>query len=121
MSLTSIGAYYEDEAAKWLCRRGMVLLAKNYRSRLGEIDIIAMDGKVLVFIEVRARSHSGYSSAAGSIDHHKRQRVVRTAQTYLQQHPEAAKLACRFDVIAFEPRQSASNLTLRWIPGAFTA
>ncbi|MEM6580321.1 MAG: YraN family protein [Pseudomonadota bacterium] len=117
----SKGASYEEEAAQWLRRQGMRLLEKNYRRKTGEIDIIAMEGRTLVFVEVRARSHRGYSTAAGSIDSRKRQRIIRTAQSYLQHHPEAATLACRFDVITFEPRQSASDLTLRWIPGAFTA
>ena len=61
------------------------------------------------------------SSAAGSVDRRKQQRILRTAQLYLQRHPELACLPCRFDVIAFEPRQSGSSLEIRWIPGAFTA
>ena len=48
-------------------------------------------------------------------------RILRTAQLYLLRHPELACLPCRFDVIAFEPRQSGNSLRIRWIPGAFTA
>ena len=118
--MKSLGDDYEARAAKWLQDRGLLLLLRNYRSKLGEIDIIARDGDCLVFLEVRARRHRAFSSAAGSVDWRKQQRIMRTAQLYLQRHPEMAILPCRFDVIAFEPRQSGAGLDIRWIRGAFT-
>lgn len=99
----------------------MQLLARNFRAKTGEIDLIARHRDHLVFCEVRARSNRAFSTAAGSINHRKQQRILRTAQLFLQRHPQLAALPCRFDVIAFEPRQSGSNLGIRWIPGAFTA
>jgi len=115
------GNHYENLAAQWLQDRGMHLLAQNFRGKTGEIDIIARDREHLVFFEVRARSNRNYSTAAGSVDRRKQQRIMRTAQLFLQRHPELARLPCRFDVIAFEPRQSGIHLEIRWIPGAFTA
>lgn len=115
------GEDYETLAAHWLEGRGMRLLARNFRGKTGEIDIIARDREHLVFLEVRARSNRAFNTAAGSVDRRKQQRILRTAQLFLQRHPELARLPCRFDVIAFEPRQSSSNLDIRWIPGAFTA
>ncbi len=99
----------------------MRLLARNFRGKTGEIDIIARDREYLVFLEVRARSNQKFSTAAGSVDRRKQQRILRTAQLFLQRHPELARLPCRFDVIAFEPRQSSNSLDIHWIPGAFTA
>jgi putative endonuclease len=119
--MKSAGEDYETRAAQWLTDRGMRLLARNFRAKTGEIDIIARDRDHLVFLEVRARSNRAFSTAAGSVDRRKQQRILRTAQLYLQRHPELARLPCRFDVIAFEPRQSGIHLEIRWIPGAFTA
>lgn len=119
--MNSLGDKYETQAAHWLEGQGMRLLARNFRGKTGEIDIIARHREHLVFLEVRARSNRGFNTAAGSIDRRKQQRILRTAQLFLQRHPELARLPCRFDVITFEPRQSGSNLDIRWIPGAFTA
>jgi putative endonuclease len=97
------------------------VLARNYRGRAGEIDIIALDGERLVFIEVRARGNRHFVSAAGSVDRRKQLRVIRTALLFLQRHRHLADLPCRFDVIAFEPPQSQGDPGVRWIRGAFTA
>ena len=98
----------------------MSLLLRNFRSKTGEIDIIARHEGCVVFIEVRARSNRAFSSAAGSVDWRKQQRLVRTAQCFLQRHPALANLPCRFDVIAFDPPQSGTSLDIHWIHGAFT-
>ena len=119
--LKSLGEECETLAASWLQEQGMRVLARNFRGKTGEIDIIARDREHLVFLEVRARSNRAFNSAAGSVDRRKQQRILRTAQLFLQRHPALACLPCRFDVIAFEPRQSGNNLEIRWIPGAFTA
>ena len=119
--MKAVGDDYEDQAVAWLLQRGWQLLARNFRSRTGEIDIIAMDGEQLVFLEVRARRHPGFSGAAASVDWRKQQRLVKTAQGFLQRHPQLANQPCRFDVIAFETRQFETGLAINWIPAAFTA
>ena len=119
--MKSLGENYERQAIHWLKDHGMRLLVRNFSGKTGEIDIIARDGEHLVFLEVRARSNRAFNSAAGSVDRRKQQRIVRTAQLFLQRHPELADLPCRFDVIAFEPPQSATSGDIRWIRSAFTA
>ena len=119
--LKLLGENCEALAASWVENRGMRVLVRNFSGKTGEIDIIARHGEHLVFLEVRARSNRAFDSAAGSVDRRKQQRILRTAQLFLQRHPGLAALPCRFDVIAFEPRQSDNGLEIRWIPGAFTA
>jgi putative endonuclease len=119
--MKSLGDDYEDKAAALIKRHGLLLLERNFRGKTGEIDIIALHGAQLVFVEVRARSNRYFASAAGSIDTRKQQRIVRTAQLFLQRRPHRANMPCRFDVIAFEPAQSGTRPRIRWIRGAFTA
>ncbi len=119
--MKSTGDKYEDTAAAMIHDRGLRILARNFSAKTGEIDIIALDGKHLVFLEVRARSNPHYLSAAASVDWRKQSRILRTAQIFLQKNSQWAHLPCRFDVIAFEPRQSESGLSSNWIRSAFTA
>jgi putative endonuclease len=119
--MNSLGSDFEDRAAVLLEDQGLRLLERNFRGKTGEIDIIAMEGSHLVFVEVRARTNRYFNSAAGSVDARKRQRIVRTAQLFLQRRPQWANMPCRFDVIAFEPPQSGASPQPHWIRGAFTA
>lgn len=119
--MKSIGDDYENHATAWLQQQGLQILARNFRGKSGEIDIVAYDFDQLVFLEVRARGNPRFTSAAASVDKRKQQRLVRTAQFFLQCHPQWAKMPCRFDVIAFEPRQFGSSPGIRWIRSAFTA
>lgn len=119
--MKSLGDNYEDRAVTLIKQEGLRLLARNFRGKTGEIDIIAQDGAQLVFVEVRARNNSKFASAANSVNARKQQRIVRTAQLFLQRRLEYANMPCRFDVIAFEPPQSATGSRIRWIRSAFTA
>jgi putative endonuclease len=119
--MKSLGDDYEDQAAAIMEESGLRLLERNFRGKTGEIDIVALDGAQLVFVEVRARSNHYYNSAAGSIDKRKQARLVRTAQLFLKCRPEWADMPCRFDVVAFEPPQSGTKPRINWIRGAFTA
>jgi putative endonuclease len=107
------GSLAETLGADYLQRRGLRLIARNYRCRLGEIDLILADGPALVFAEVRLRRNPGYGGAAASITSAKRQRILRAARHYLSGRPEAP---CRFDVIlldALDPDR------IEWIKDAF--
>ena len=119
--MRSLGQAYEALAVDWLRTQGLRVIARNFSARTGEIDIVARDGDCLVFVEVRARSHPRFGGAAASVDRRKQRRLTRTASSFLQLHPHWARLPCRFDVIAFEPRQSAGAPEPRWIKGAFSA
>ena len=114
------GARFENAATELICQQGLRIIARNFSARTGEIDIIALDENTLVFIEVRARSNPYFLSAAASVDRRKQQRIIRTAQIFLQRNKQLSNLPCRFDVIAFEPRQSTPETSSQWIRSAFT-
>lgn len=95
---TERGRRAEERAAEFLRSRGYEIIARNYRWQGGEVDLIARDGDCLVFVEVKARSSRAYGLPEEAITPRKRQRLLRTAQRYLQQHP--TELAVRFDVVA---------------------
>ena len=81
--MTSEGARAEALAAAYLERQGLAIVARNLRTRLGEIDVIARDGPVLVFVEVRMRRSARFGGAAESITATKRARLVAAANVYL--------------------------------------
>ncbi len=105
------GEAAESLACRWLESRGLKLRERNYRCKAGEIDLIMEDGPELVFVEVRYRSHPGYGSAAESVTPAKQQKLLRTAQHYLQQLNRTP--ACRFDIIGIDPEQQ-----IQWIRNA---
>jgi putative endonuclease len=115
------GNEYEARSERLLRDYGMTILARQYRCRLGEIDLIARDAHRLLFVEVRARRHRGFGGAAASVDRAKQCKLKRCAAFYLSQHPQWRHLPCRFDVIAWEPRENPRELEARWIQSAFLA
>ena len=100
LSAHRLGVAAEDLAAVRLRRSGLKLLARNYRCRRGEIDLIAEDSGVLVFVEVRCRSQQLCGGAAGSVDFRKRRRLIATARHFLATHPEFEDRPCRFDLFS---------------------
>ena len=92
-----VGAWGEGLAAEFLRKKRYTLDAMNYRSRFGEIDIIAHDRKYLVFAEVKLRKSDRFAAAAEFVDSKKQNRLKLTAQLYLSENP--TKLQPRFDVI----------------------
>ncbi len=116
----SAGGSAEASAERYLQARGLVTVCKNYRARTGEIDLIMRQGDTLVFIEVRLRSHRGFSSAAESVNLRKQQKLIRTAQIYLQEHRLLDSQACRFDVMAINSKAPRDE-DIEWISGAFDA
>ncbi len=115
-----VGDRFERMAGKWLANRGFRLIYRNFRCKAGELDIIALDHGVVVFVEVRARTRSRYAGAAASVDTRKQARLIRASQLFLQQHPQWSKHPCRFDVITYDQPQSGADIAPRWIRGAFT-
>lgn len=108
------GAQAEQLAADYLQRQGLRLIAKNYRSRFGEIDLILYDKKVLVFVEVRLRRNADFGGAAASIDERKQAKLITTAQQYLTTLPTIPP--CRFDAVLLD-----GNGQIEWLKHAFTA
>jgi putative endonuclease len=100
------GAAAEAIAADYLAARGLVLVARNYRCRGGEIDLIAKDGDTLVFVEVRLRRSEAFGGAAASIGATKRARLTLAARHYLA--TLGYEPLCRFDAVLFtdlDPRR----------------
>lgn len=91
----------EDRAAAELSRRGYVVLARNARTRRGEIDLVAKDGDVLVFVEVRSRADDRYGEAKATVGRAKQARVAAAAGAWLARLPPPWPI-CRFDVVAVE-------------------
>lgn len=106
----------EDTACEYLRQQGLRLLARNVRTRRGELDLVMQQGDVLVVVEVRQRSHAGFGGALASIDTRKRRRIILATQQWLAQQRLLARLPVRFDVIAFE-----ATGKLHWLRGAFDA
>lgn len=89
----------EDTAAGLLERKGMRLLARNWRCKVGELDLVAMDGATLVFVEVKCRSRDRLYDPALAVDVRKQIRVRRVAEAYMaMEHPRFSD--CRFDVVS---------------------
>jgi putative endonuclease len=113
------GQRYERLAERYLGRRGLRTLARNFHCRLGEIDLVMRDGPVTVFVEVRYRSSSAYGGSLASLTWAKRRRMERAAGLFLGRRPRLAEGPCRFDVVTIEGRPPARQL--RWITNAFEA
>ena len=92
------GRHGEDLAADFLDRKGYTILRRNFRLRSGEIDIIAQDGNLLVFIEVKTRSCSRFGSPFDAVDVHKQHQITRTALAFMSSEMPR-DTAVRFDVI----------------------
>ena len=91
------GQQAEQRAAQFLKKRGLVIIANNFTCRWGEVDLIAREGKTLVFVEVRLRHNNLRGGPAESIDAHKQRRLAAAAHFYLKRFRSIP--ACRFDAV----------------------
>ena len=103
-------------AAAFLVARGLVILERNFRCRLGEIDIIARDGETLVFAEVRLRTRRDFGGAAASIGTRKRSRLTAAALYYLGR--QSGTPPCRFDAILLD---SLDDGRIEWLKNIIVA
>jgi len=120
MDRQALGTTAESIAREHLSARGLSLVCANYRCRLGELDLVCLDGNVLVIVEVRLRSASRFGNACESINWSKRRRIVRATQHLLMTHRELRSYPIRFDVIAFDDAVP-TTAGVQWIRGAFDA
>lgn len=97
-----IGTVYENKAVLFLQEKGYQILERNFYTHFGEIDIIAMDGTYLVFVEVKYRKGSYRGAALEAVTPAKRRRIVQSARYYIYKKYYREDVPCRFDVIAFE-------------------
>ncbi len=111
-----LGKAGENRAANYLEGKGYKILARNYRIRSAEIDIVAEKDGVIVFVEVKARSNVRHGLPAEAVNFRKQQKIIEAASVFLQDD-DYADCACRFDVI--EIYSDAKNFTVRQIENAF--
>jgi putative endonuclease len=125
LNINNAGLQAEKLAATFLATHGLKLVAQNYHCRFGEIDLIMQDGSSLVFVEVKLRSSSQFGGAAASITPKKQQKIILTAQHYLQQAQSKNQFktepACRFDAILMNKidLQAGDLKQFEWIRNAF--
>ncbi len=105
-SRQTLGRWGESRAAEYLTRRGYTIIERNVRTRYGEIDIVARQAEVAVFVEVKTRSSTAYGYPEESITQKKRAHLIASAQAYLQTHPEL-ETDWRIDVIAIHRPHSS--------------
>jgi putative endonuclease len=113
----SLGKLGEDLACDELARRGYAILARRYRTRFGEIDIVSRDGDTMVFVEVKARRTARRGTAAEQIPFWKRRRIAAMALDYLAS-ADLLQRRCRFDVVAIDDA-GGSRPRVRVIANAF--
>ena len=111
-----LGDAGEAAAARWLRRAGLAIVARGYRVRCGEIDLIARDGPIVVFVEVKTRTHDAFGRPAEAVTAIKRGRIARVASVFLQRSGWTERV-CRFDVVEVVPVGAGWRVT--HIPDAF--
>jgi putative endonuclease len=117
------GRQTEQACCDYLKEQGLKLLDKNFRGKHGEIDLIMLEGKTLVFVEVRYRKNKDYGGPLASITPQKQQRISATAELYLQQQPKYRH--ARIDVVGMtqkpqnSPESASNEYSFEWIKNAF--
>ena len=112
----SAGRQAEDLAARFLEKKKLRIIARNYRCRGGEIDLVCRDGKVLVFVEVRLRQSTAFGGAAASVTAIKQRRIILAAQHFLMANALTDD-DCRFDCILLN---GTSGNDIEWLRDAFS-
>jgi putative endonuclease len=118
-----VGQKAEEAAIDFLTTKGFQLVAQNYHSPLGELDLVVTQDRLLVFVEVRFRKAGIFGNAAASITPSKQRKIIQTSMIFLQSFPEFESFDCRYDVIAIDcySKMSHENYKMNWIEGAFDA
>jgi putative endonuclease len=111
--MNTLGVGAEAMAAEFLEAHGLTIIARNYRCRMGEIDLVARDGSTTVFVEVRRRASSSFGGAAASITAGKRLKLLKAARHYMSRLRTLPE--CRFDAVLIEGEPPRID----WIRNAF--
>ncbi|WP_026526637.1 YraN family protein [Butyrivibrio sp. VCD2006] len=119
MNKRQTGSYYEDLACDYLAENGARVVARNFRSKRGEIDIVARDDKYLVFIEVKYRTSSRFGEAEEAVDPRKQRVICRVSDFYRKRYGIGENFAIRYDVIAIKVDET-SAIHIRWHKNAFS-
>ena len=112
-----IGNDAEKLALGYLQSKGLKLIENNFTCKHGEIDLIMQHQACLVFVEVRFRKHSQFGTGADSVDYRKQQKILKTAEFFLQRHVNYNQHPCRIDVVSIGPGKEEID----WIINAVEA
>lgn len=113
-----LGARGERLAERWLLMSGYLILERNCRTRYSELDLVAVDGRTLVFVEVKTRSGLTHGGPVEAVDEDKQLRLSRAAMAYLRKH-QLKQVAARFDVIAIDFAAGADQPRVKHYRSAF--
>ncbi|MCS7256149.1 MAG: YraN family protein [Thermomicrobium sp.] len=116
----SLGAAGEEAVARWAERVGWRVIARNWRCRSGELDLVVLDGETLVAVEVKVRKRSGPEPAEWSVHPRKAQRLVRALSEFVAVHPEHAERYRRIDVVALTVDRRGRIVRWTHLPGSIT-
>lgn len=114
----SVGRHTERLAELHLTSCGLTSVARNYRCRQGEIDLVMLDGGTLVFIEVRYRRPNRFARACATVDANKQRKLARAAAVYLSRHSAFRDHPVRFDVVGMDG-PNFEKFELQWLKDAF--
>lgn len=114
----AIGASYEKSTETYLQRSGLKTLARNYRCRRGEIDLVMTDGDCIVFVEVRYRANREFGDPLETITSHKQRRIIAAATHFLAANPRLRDRTCRFDAVGVTG--GGDSVEYDWITDAFS-
>ena len=114
----AIGQLGEELALAHLLANGLKPLIRNYRCKMGELDLVMMEREVLVLVEVRCRSSKDYGGAAASVDWQKQRRLILAAEHLRMKRAELRRYPARFDVVAIT--MGAPKAKVDWIKNAFS-
>ena len=112
----ALGDHAEEQAFRFLIEKGLRPVARNFRSRGGEIDLIMLDECCLVFVEVRCRRSTSFTRPALTVDYRKQRKIIRTAALFGARNRAYSNHVMRFDVIAVEGEDPPD---IQWIRDAF--
>ena len=105
------GSFYEEVCVEYLIKNGFDILHRNYRCKLGEIDIIAKKDDIIRFIEVKFRGSGSYGSALEAVDFRKQRRIMRVASWFLNEY-RLNDAQCSFDVMTVENNEARYSVKL---------
>jgi putative endonuclease len=118
-AIKSEGLWWERYVCTFFAARNVQVIDTNFHSRFGEIDMVAMDQEVLVFVEVRYRRASRFGSAVASVTPRKQHKIIQTVHTFRSDHPAYCHRTCRFDIIGIDA--CGQHTQIRWLKAAFSA
>lgn len=102
MNKRNIGSLQEDKAADYLINNGFKILERNYRCKIGEIDVIALKDNVIRFIEIKYRKTNDFGYATEAVSKKKQVKIIKTAQWYINEKKFGDDVSYSFDVIAIQ-------------------